>query len=166
MENTTNQPKENAKNEGCGCTLILLFILGFIILIGYFAAEDPQTTPEIPEVQNTQPQTISPQKTPKVQKQKVCACVYRSCSDDSSCTSFCQSKGYDRCNENECWQQDPRFASIKNLFKSSAENYCQCSGKWDEGQYGQCLSTGSCDLVCSWSGQGCLKAGCSCCNYQ
>jgi len=101
----------------------------------------------------------------KKAKQKVCACIYRSCSDDSSCASFCQSKGHNQCNGNECWQRDSRFASIKDLFGYSAESYCQCSGKWDESQYGQCQSTGSCDLVCNWSGQSCLKAGCSCCNY-
>ncbi|MBU3942679.1 hypothetical protein KKA24_01700 [Patescibacteria group bacterium] len=53
MKNQTAQPKENTKNKGCGFSLILLFILGFIILIGYFTAEDPQTATETPEIQNT-----------------------------------------------------------------------------------------------------------------
>jgi len=98
-------------------------------------------------------------------------CVYRECSSEISCNNFCKNMGYTRCGGNACWLEDPNYDEIKHLMQYSSANYCQCSDKLrdvkyeEEIPYGQCRSTGSCDLVCSWLGQKCLKAGCSCGGY-
>ncbi|MCD6284097.1 hypothetical protein J7J12_02465 [bacterium] len=147
--------------------LILLFIIiGILVNLGE-KKEGKSRPAQVSQSQVTQEQQIQKGSQEKVQEE-IYTCVYRDCDDESSCDDFCRRMGYSGCGGNACWEQDPNYQAVKHLMRYSSENYCQCSEKLkgvkyeDEIPYGQCSSTGSCNLVCSWINQTCLKAGCSC----
>jgi len=149
-----------------GGVIVLIVI---IVIAGGGSEEREKISPaQVSQPQVTQEQQIQKEPQEKVQEEEIYTCVYRDCDDESSCDDFCRRMGYSGCGGNACWEQDPNYQAIKHLMRYSSENYCQCSEKLkgvkyeDEIPYGQCSSTGSCNLVCSWINQTCLKAGCSC----
>jgi len=161
------QPKKKYQNWVAVIGLII-FILFVTLIFGGDKEEEKNKPTQVSQSYTSQKQQIQKELQEKVQKEEIYTCVYRSCNDESSCDEFCRYMGYSGCGGNACWERDPNYQTVKHLMKYSSENYCQCSGKLkgvkyeDEIPYGQCYSTGSCNLVCSWINQTCLKAGCSC----